>query len=214
MKYTLLTLLIFIRSHALHSQDAQEELGIWYKLGINSRLTEKLTIGAQSQLRLYELADEQQQIKFRTGITYTLNPKIKFVLGYAYFETDPSYLVDTPSSFIEQRIYEDVIVKNNLQKLGISHRYRIEHRFFNFPGNSNRTTHWMRYQITFSYPLTKRLKADIYDEIFINLQEPLFGQNWIGGGLTYALSDMISARGGYFRINARQMLILIDCFWE
>jgi len=179
---------------------AEDKLGSWYILATNNKVSDNLSIQAQTQFRFYEVASELEQFKIRAGATYKFTKALSVSAGYAYFRTDPSYTSNQPLEFNEHRLYEDISLSNSFGKLGIKHRYRIEHRFFDFE-DGNDTRHWMRYMLKLSYPVTEQISVDLYDEIFINLQTPLFGQNWLGGGVSYKLNDLLKLRAGYQRIS-------------
>lgn len=178
----------------------QDEVGAWYILATNNTVTDKISIQAQTQFRFYEMASEIEQFKIRVGGTYRFSDQLSASLGYSYFRTDPSYAQEDPAKFNEHRIYEDIHLRNSIGKVGILHRYRAEHRFFDFENGSD-TRHWMRYMLKLTYPLTERVSIDVYDEVFVNLEEPLFGQNWLGGGVTYQLSTNLKTRVGYQKIH-------------
>lgn len=198
---TLTTLsLLFLVTAITAQNNAEDEFGTWYILSTNNKLTDKLTFNLQSQVRTYELASEIEQFKIRTGANYKFTDKLSGALGYAYFRTDPSYLAETPQKFTEHRLVLDVVYKDALKSLNFTHRYRAEQRLFNDEtGNDNSL--WLRYMLKLSHPITAHLSVDIYDEIFLNTESPVFAQNWIGAGLTYAFNKDLRFRLGYQKIS-------------
>ena len=199
-KVALLIFLLISFSSVFAQNNAEDEVGVWYILSTNNKISDNFSIQAQTQFRFYELASQLEQFKIRTGATYGFSEAFSVSAGYAYFRTDPSYTSNTPLEFNEHRLYEDVSLQNSLGKFGIKHRYRIEHRFFDFE-NGNDTRHWMRYMLKVTYPIADSFTLDLYDEIFINLQKPLFGQNWFGGGVSYAPNKIFKIRLGYQNIS-------------
>ncbi|MDC7993808.1 DUF2490 domain-containing protein [Altibacter sp. HG106] len=198
---SILVLCIILFTLESIAQDAaDEETGTWYILSSNHRVTDKLTIDAQTQLRFFELASELQQFKVRVGATYNFNSIIGVTGGYGYFRNDFSYLSDTPEAFTEHRTYEDVHIRNALGKLRLLHRYRLEQRYIQGPGASD-FQQWMRYQLKLVYPLSEQWSIDVYDEVFINLEEPFFAQNWLGTGVTYRFLEHLKARIGFQKIH-------------
>jgi hypothetical protein len=176
-----------------------DKLGAWYILASNSTISDQVSIQFQTQLRYFELASEIQQFKIRTGATYKANEGLAFALGYAYFRNDFSYQSDVPPSFDEHRIVEDILLNHSLGKLKINHRLRLENRFIVQNGDTD-VRHWYRQMIRFSLPLHEQWTGDLYNEIWLNLDEPVFAQNWLGGGLTYTINELIKTRVGYQRI--------------
>lgn len=198
MKKTLLLFILPLFLTNVYSQKSPEkELGTWYIFATNTKFSEKFSLQAQTQFRTYELASELQQFKIRIGGTYQISKGISGSFGYAYFKNDPSYLFDAPSSFNEHRIYEVITLKNELSVLKLTHRYMAEQRFL-YPESGYLNRNWMRYMLQIDYPLDEHWNLDIYDEIFLNLEHPNFGQNWLGGGLSYKFNKMWKLRAGYF----------------
>ncbi|MAT89258.1 MAG: hypothetical protein CMC35_01090 [Flavobacteriaceae bacterium] len=200
LRSILVLCIFFLTLGSIAQNGADQETGTWYILSTNNRVTDKLTINAQTQLRYFELASEIQQFKIRVGATYNFNSTIGVTGGYAYFRNDFSYLSDTPDEFTEHRTYEDVHVRNAIGKLRLLHRYRLEQRYIQGPGD-NDFQQWMRYQLKLVYPLTEQWALDLYDEVFINLEEPLFAQNWLGAGVTYQFITSLKARIGFQKIH-------------
>ncbi|WP_203292684.1 DUF2490 domain-containing protein [Luteirhabdus pelagi] len=197
LKNTIALFLLCLLLTNFQTQAQEDEVGAWYIVASNSKLSEKFSFQLQTQFRFYELASEIEQFKIRTSGTYKFNEKVSASLGYAYFRNDPSYLMETPEEFDEHRLVEDAHLSSSWGKLGIKHRYRMEHRFF----PTRDPLHWARYMLKLTYPLGGSFSADVYDEVFINLQKPLFGQNWFGGGISYKASDLLKVRVGYQNIT-------------
>jgi hypothetical protein len=177
-----------------------EEIGSWYILSSNSKLSKNWSVQAQTQIRFFELASEIQQFKIRTGATYNIIEGLSIGLGYAYFRNDFSYLAETPAPFDEHRIVEDIYLSQKMGKAKINHRARLENRFIIVDGDTD-TRHWFRYMVKVSHPISEKFTADIYNEIWLNLQEPIFAQNWLGTGVSYKVNELLKARVGYQRIH-------------
>jgi hypothetical protein len=201
MKKLIITLILCLGwgTHVEAQNEANEELGAWYIVASNSKLTERLSVQLQSQLRFFELASELQQFKIRTGVTYKAIDGLSFAVGYAYFRNDFSYLSEEPPSFDEHRIVEDILLNHKVGKVKINHRLRLENRFIVQNGETD-VRHWYRQMIKFTVPFAKQWSGDVYNEIWLNLDEPIFAQNWLGGGVTYKINDLIKSRIGYQRI--------------
>ena len=196
-KSFLLVLLPLLFTNVYAQENPEKELGTWYIFATNTKFSDKISLQVQSQLRTYELANELQQFKIRVGGTYQITKGVSGSFGYAFFINDPSYLSDTPDNFNEHRIYEVITLKNDISPFKLTHRYMAEQRFLNLDsGTINRN--WMRYMLQIDYPLDEYWNLDIYDEIFLNLEHPNFGQNWLGGGISYKFNKNWKLRAGYF----------------
>ena len=83
--------------------------------------------------------------------------------------------------------------------LSLTHRYRLEHRFLKSPSGASDTQHRMRYLLRLTYPLSEKWFVSAYDELFVNLQEPIFGQNRLYGAIGYKFTPKLTAQVGYMK---------------
>lgn len=181
--------------------NAEDELGAWYILSSNSKISEKFSVQAQTQFRFYEIASEIQQFKIRTGVKYRVMEGLSVGVGYAYFRNDFSYLEATPPAFDEHRIVEDVYLDHNVGRVKVDHRARLENRFI-VRDQETDTRHWFRYMFKITYPFLNNWSADVYNEIWLNVgDEPTFAQNWLGFGVSHKINDLLKSRVGYQRIH-------------
>jgi hypothetical protein len=98
----------------------------------------------------------------------------------------------------EHRIFEQFILKNKVWELLFEHRYRLEQRFLEL-GDATDTQHRARYRIQMTLPLTDTFFLNFYDELFINLQDDLFGQNRLYGAVGVHITENSSVQVGYLR---------------
>ena len=142
---------------------------------------------------------------------YHLENSATLTAGYAYVKTWPyDNLNDTSSD--ENRLWEQLVLKNNLGFVYFEHRYRLEQRWvqkveINY---SNR----IRYRLLLTAPFTNdgiipgTLFGIIYDEIFLNLGEPeTFDQNRLYFAFGYQFSVLGQVQVGYlFQTQPRETL--------
>lgn len=194
-------LLAMFTNQAVAQNGAENELGVWYILSSNSKISEKFSVQLQTQLRYFEFASELQQFKIRSGVKYRIMEGLSVGAGYAYFRNDFSYLSETPPDFTEHRIVEDIYLDHSVGKVKVNHRARLENRFIVQNGTTD-TRHWFRYMGQLVVPFLDVWSADIYNEIWLNVgDEPTFAQNWLGAGLSYQLNELIKTRVGYQKIH-------------
>lgn len=183
-----------------NAQDTGEkQLGAWYMYFGTNRVTERLSIHTEAQLRHYEVAGNFNQLLLRTGLNYHINPSALATLGYGYIATDGTFEerpTDTDSR--EHRIFEQFILKNSVWKVAIEHRYRLEQRLLDSGGDTD-TQHRARYRLQLTLPLTTVLFLNFYDEVFLNLQDEVFGQNRAYAALGINLSSVCSLQLGYLK---------------
>ena len=133
--------------------------------------------------------------------------------GYVINHTPPvSLRVDAK----EHRIFEQFILKNKVWEFLFEHRYRLEQRFLDF-GSTTETQHRARYRIQMTLPLTNTFFLNFYDELFINLQDDLFGQNRLYGAVGINITENSSVQFGYLRnqfVNAVYDRLQVGFFYN
>jgi len=203
-KIFLALVLILITTSTYAQNNGEDELGAWYMLFTNNRVSEKLSIHAEVQYRNYEFADNFNQLLLRTALNYHISDKAMASFGYGFISTDPTFPEpDGEENISEHRIYQQFVLRNSVGKLKFSHRYRLEQRFIDNPLSGNDTQHRARYFLRLTYPLSDKWFLTAYDEVFINFQNEFFGQNRLYGALGYNFSDKLSTQVGYLKNDFR-----------
>ena len=197
-----IALLIFLISFSFLSkaQDTGENrLGAWYMYFGTNKVSDKLSIHTEAQFRFFESTSSFNQLLLRTGLNYHISERAIATLGYGYINTDGTF-EDPPGeeNSNEHRIFQQFILKNTVGKFKFEHRYRIEQRFIDF-GDRSDTQHRGRYRLLITYPLNDHWFLSAYDEIFINFQDPLFGQNRLYGAVGYQFNKDINVQLGYLK---------------
>jgi len=187
-------------SHLSTAQETgEEEWGAWYMYFGTNKVSEKLSIHTEAQFRYYEMASNFNQLLLRTGLNYHINDNAIATLGYGYINTDGTFAdIDGEENSNEHRIFQQFILKNKVGKFKFEHRYRIEQRFISV-GNTDFTEHRGRYRLQLTYPLDEHWFLNAYDEVFINMQEPIFGQNRLYGAVGYQFNSNLSVQMGYLK---------------
>lgn len=192
--------------------NGEDRLGIWYMyFGMNT-VAERWSIHSEAQFRYYEVPGNFNQMLLRTGMNYHINPNAIVTLGYAYIDTDPSFGEEglqgssiVGNQILEHRIFQQFILKNKVGNVAFEHRYRLEQRFIKNSDLSQlgpdikATEHRARYRLQVTVPLNDTFFFNFYDEIFINLQNNLFGQNRLYGALGAKLNKNTSLQVGYLK---------------
>lgn len=186
-------------------QTGENELGGWYMYFGTNRLSQRWSLHTEAQWRHYQWKGNFNQLLLRTGMNYHINPEAIATLGYAYIGTDPTF-EEKPSQeaafegnfFLEHRIFEQFILLDRIWEFRIEHRYRLEQRFLDFGGDSD-LQHRARYRLQLTLPLTNTFFVNFYDEVFLNLQDEIFGQNRLYGALGVHLTDNSNVQVGYLK---------------
>ncbi len=209
MKKTLLPFALFFTIATIAQEVGDDQLGSWHMYFGTNKISDKYSIHTEGQLRYYEQAKNFNQLLLRTGLNYHINPDAIVTAGYAYISTDPTFedfrilggdaLVED-SNIKEHRIFQQLILKNKVGQFGFEHRYRLEQRFINDEGFGGKDTqHRARYRLQVTLPLTDIFFLNFYDEIFLNLQDRVYGQNRLYGALGVNVTDNLSVQAGYLK---------------
>jgi hypothetical protein len=200
--FRLLPIIFLLLANRLHGQQAKDHLGSWLMIGSDFRISEKWTLHSDVQLRSYYLIANPNQIVLRPGILYQVNKQAKIGAGYAFLLTlpfDPK--MKSPSGH-EHRVWQDLLLRNQIGRLEINHRYRIEERWV-FANASTRFKFRARYFLQVNLPLNHfEMEPGTFflymaDEIILRTQTDIFGQNRFFGALGFIFCSTISLRGGY-----------------
>lgn len=177
------------------------DLGNWMIYFGNKKINEKWNWHHEVQYRNYDAIGDLEQLLLRTGIGYNLSENNNnILLGYGYINSE-NYISDSDekNSFSEHRIYQQFITKQNLGRLKIQHRYRVEERWVEDQDFKLR----FRYFLSLNLPLNnieiidKTFYLSSYNEIFINHKETVFDRNRLYGGLGYKLNNLVKFEIGY-----------------
>lgn len=197
-----LRFLVVLSITALHTnaqETGEDNWGAWYMYFGTNKVSDDLCIHTEAQFRYYEVTSTFNQLLLRTGLNYHINENAIATLGYGYISTDGSF-EEFPGeeNTSEHRIFQQFILKNNVGKFKFEHRYRIEQRFINNMA-ADLTEHRARYRLQLTYPINENWFLNAYDEVFVNLQEPIFGQNRLYGAIGYKFNDNLSIQLGYLK---------------
>lgn len=177
----------------------------WFQYYNQARLGDKWTLLSDLGYRWKEGFHKNSQYIIRTAIGYSIHPSVRISLGVAHLG---SFIANKVSVF-ELRPYQELAIKNNFNKTEITHRFRVEERFFNFDNNgefqlSSDFNFRFRYSIMMGIPLFRLSKENanrifllyIGDEIFINagntIANNFFDQNRIIFSPSLKLNEQVT----------------------
>lgn len=203
----IISVLCLAASLVLNAQNTgEEELGSWFMYFGTNKISDKLSLHTEAQFRYYENAANFNQLLLRTGLNYHINANAIATAGYGYITTDPSFEgnENLVNRIFEHRIFEQFILKNKVGEFRFEHRYRLEQRFIevenpNSPFYEKSTQHRARYRLQVTLPLTDIFFLNFYDEVFLNLQGTIFGQNRLYGALGVHVTENLSVQAGYLK---------------
>ncbi len=199
MKKILFRFLLFYTVSNFAQEIGDDQLGSWFMYFGTNKVSEKLSIHTEAQFRYFGTAQNFNQLLLRTGVNYHINSDAIATLGYGYISTDGTFEeIPEEVNIKEHRIFEQFILKNTVGKFKFEHRYRLEQRFINF-ADRNDTQHRARYRLQITLPLSAVFFLNFYDEIFLNLQDDVFGQNRLYGAIGAHVFKNTSVQVGYLK---------------
>lgn len=187
------------------------------------QLNKKFSLWLEYQWRRDHVITDWQQSLLRSGIQYQFNNGVSVMAGYGYIITYP--YGDFPAGTYtvpEHRIFEQLSWNDNIGRLGLNHRVRLEQRYLgkiDQKAASYKLDDWVylnrvRYQLRATYPLNKpqmrkgTVYMAAYDELFIgfgkNVNQNVFDQNRIGLLAGYQFNKTFRAEGGWFNQTVQQ----------
>lgn len=180
----------------------------WYMYFGVHKFAERWGVHTELQLRRHNTLKDPLQLLLRTGINYDLAPNAMFTLGYGFIESYPYGDYPAAGKFPEHRLYQQLQLKGNLARLGLSHRYRLEQRWVKQPTTSDYTyLNRARYMLKATLPLAgttlepKEFFLAAYDEVFVGfgkqVRQNIFDQNRAYGAVGYRFSNTASLELGY-----------------
>jgi len=199
MKKILLLFLLFFTISNFAQEIGDDQLGSWFMYFGANKVSEKVSIHTEAQFRYFGTGQNFNQLLLRTGVNYHINSDAIATLGYGYISTDGTFEeIPEEVNIKEHRIFEQFILKNTVGKFKFEHRYRLEQRFIN-SADRNDTQHRARYRLQITLPLSAVFFLNFYDEIFLNLQDDVFGQNRLYGAIGAHVFKNTSVQVGYLK---------------
>lgn len=175
-------------------------VGTWFVYFGNQKINDKWNIQSDFQYRDYRFLGQRNQFLARAGLGYNLKPQNhNLLLGYAYIATNAYDEFDNNTSTkIEHRIYQQYLYRNKIGLNALTHRFRLEERFF-----PNEFGLRARYFISLQKPLGSKTIAkgntylSAYNELFVDLKYAKFDRNRLYAGLGIGINESIRVETGY-----------------
>lgn len=172
------------------------------------RLSEKFSTNLTLQESYYEVLDNVNQHFVLMGLRYHFNKNVNFMWAFNYLETKSFDKGENEIVSHDKRWVHQLSVNEKWGKMSVSHRFRIENRWLSRPGdedfeNRYRQWVWLRFPLNNNTISSGTFFLSAYDEIFLNFQHDVFGQNRIYGGVGYQLTDDIRLETGYMKNHFR-----------
>ena len=197
----LLGIILLIFSQTRLSAQAAEP-GSWMVYSGNFTFKENWNWVNEVHFRNYDILSDLQQVALRTGIGYNLSQNnTNLLMGYTYIYSE-KYIknADDKKSSDENRFHQQIVFKQNVSRLYLQNRVRVEERFF-----SDEYKTRIRYSLVLNLPLnnktmkSKTLYLATSNEIFLQVQKKAYDQNRLYGGIGYIINKNFKVEAGYLR---------------
>tara|TARA_B110000483_G_scaffold86017_1_gene106262 strand:+ start:583 stop:1242 length:660 start_codon:yes stop_codon:yes gene_type:complete len=202
-------------------ENPEENLGNWFMYFGTHKLSEKYSLHYETQLRNYELVSNFNQLLPRVGLNYHIDKNTSLTAGYAFIPTQNVFDQGWGEEMgTENRIWEQFILKNVVNRVKIRHRYRLEQRWVKL-GEETTYKNRARYMLSVKLPISKNedspLFISLYDEIFLNISDDPFDQNRLFAALGYQFNKQMNFQVGYLRhrsgnlnLNRLQLAVFLN----
>ena len=201
-----LVCIVFISNNVKGQNPAENELGNWLMYFGTHKISEKYSLHYETQLRNYEVISNFNQLLPRVGLNYHIDESSIVTAGYAFIPTQNEFDKGWGEEMVtENRIWEQFILRNSINRVKIRHRYRLEQRWVK-AGDITTYKNRARYMFSVKLPISKNeespLFISLYDEIFLNISDNPFDQNRLFAALGYQVNKQMNIQLGYLRHRA------------
>jgi len=198
--------IVFISNNIKGQNPAENELGNWLMYFGTHKISEKFSLHYETQLRNYEIISNFNQLLPRFGLNYHIDENSIVTAGYAFIPTQNEFDKGWGKEMVtENRIWEQFILRNSINRVKIRHRYRLEQRWVK-AGDITTYKNRARYMLSVKLPISKNeespLFISLYDEIFLNISDNPFDQNRLFAALGYQVNKQMNIQLGYLRHRA------------
>jgi Protein of unknown function (DUF2490) len=187
----------------------------WFMYFGTHKIADKWSLHIEAQLRRSDGVSIPQQLLLRGGLNYHLSPQATVTAGYAFIETYPYGAFASSSEFPENRIWEQLQLKNQLGAFEWISRFRLEQRYVQSPVKvgdvfqpgpaiyTNRFRLLNRFSIPFKGKtiVDKSFYLSVYDEFMVNFGENvglnIFDQNRAYVAVGYKIPKVGRVELGY-----------------
>lgn len=194
--FCFLFVLLFVFTNFISYTQTLDEnrAGSWLVISGNNKIHERWSIPTVGILRHHDILEQYEFAFFRTGVSYQLNPSSTFTTGVAHLSSKNYTGSEEFKNATQFWVYEEYTLKMK----AFSHRWRLETRWKK-NAESLHINNRVRYRLLYIKPLSKNTYIKSFNEIFLNLERPLFNQNRAYIGLGHILTPSIKLDIGYLK---------------
>jgi len=210
MNFRLITLaLVFLTIPVVSLAQMQENSG-WAAWFNSYRVSDKVGIHFDGQLRTSDDFESVKNILIRPGVTWFFDDTKNATAGYALIRTYQKLDGISDADLTEHRIWQQFIYNQKVSRASLTHRFRLEQRFIGQLSEdifSQRLRYFLRALVplknTDGAPFSKGAFVALQNEVFLHLQNKdklngyLFDQNRAYAAVGYRLNPSVDLEAGY-----------------
>jgi hypothetical protein len=174
-------------------------LGSWNIVNLKYNVNNNWSVFAETQVRSLKFYDNFHYYEYKGGVNYKAHKQLTATFGvgsYQTFKEGGNFLL--PKNNNEFRLWPQISLSHNINKIKIEQRYRAEFRF-----TSNGYRNRYRYRLGLAYPFGKLINGyqpfqfNTSNELFFGNKEPYFERNRLQFSFNYKPSKTITWQAGY-----------------
>ena len=166
---------------AVAQKNISNQYNAWALYTGNHRISSKVNLMTEYQWRRADGFKHWQQSILRLGVEYAVNTKVSVMGGYAWIKTFPYGSQPVLHEFDENRMFEQLNLKDKVGRFEIQHRYRLEQRLLEqYAKNATNDIvqvdpvyrNRIRYRAMVVVPLSRKEMGD--NTLFLTVNNELF----------------------------------------
>lgn len=203
MKKVIFFILLFLSLASSAQKTIDDQFHTWSVYQGNHHLSDKWDLHTEYQFRRADGFSTWQQSLARIGLDYKLNPAVTISGGYGWIISYPYGSQPIVSQTNENRLWQQLILKQALGKVQIQQRYRLEQRWIDTLFRQR-----IRYRAQVLLPLQKSYVeqktgffVNVNDEVFLGfgtgIGKNILDQNRFITALGYQFNKDFNIQLGY-----------------
>lgn len=219
LKNSALAVILFIGFQQCKAQIEtilRDDTNTWFTALNRLNINNNWSVSHEIHERLGSFMNQQGTFLWRPSIDYHVNKNLELSFGYSYVNNKPNDPNPNPKiGVVEHNIWEQALLKHDVENVHFQHRFRQENRWFDSVGQSDNGSYAktgidyanrFRYRLTVNTAIKKLSHGNEvffqgFNEIWVSQTDHLapkaFSRNWLYLGLGYKFSSKSNLQLGY-----------------
>lgn len=176
-------------------RSSAQSTGSWNIINLKADLNKGFSVFGEAQLRSLKYYDDFHYHEFKAGLNYRAHKNVVVTMAAGKYDTyGEGGNFELSKNNAEIRLWSQVLISQEVNKLKIENRFRTEMRFTS-RGYRNRFRN--RFGVVYPFFPKKNIELGVYNELFFTNNEPYFERNRISVNVTYKLNPSSSFMVGF-----------------